>query len=493
MRRALRSVVVAAPALAVACFSAGEIVVSPPFNDASTADGSTAEASGDGASNMQRGDEGGDAEGASDATRTGDVLSDGATTDAPPPGPVTIVVSSVNGPEQGVSIVFSNPDGSYVASGSTDASGKATQTLAAGGMVTALLGATQELVTIVGVASGDVLSLLDPTVQAPEGSWSLTSVTTSMAPATTNYSELNGPCTRNNLGLPLPYAGTPVFTDCAWKGAMPVLLLAFNTTNGGYNLTPLGGFTFSNSNALLPDGGVLDVALGQSWTQTSTVTVNLSNVPAGFDTRDVDHYEYSDGFAFSPYVWGYPNVQPVVVDDPDAGTASVTFPSYPGLPDFVQSQAVMGNAGGTATIAMRSDTLPSTVSLDLSQVLPEILAGGIDGVSAPGRPIASWTPLAPLGSADGTYATVSWNNGNQLWIFVLPPASTTVQAPALPGSASSWAPAPTNSFELTVTTVDAEGVDGYSAFRAMGTTLMSQGVAPPLPMAGLYRATTLSN
>jgi hypothetical protein len=494
MRRVLPSIAVVAPALAAACFGAGEIVVPPAFDDASTADVSAAEASSDGTSSTQGGDAAGDAESLSDAARTGDVLSsDGAATDALPPGPVTVVVTTVNGPEQGVSVVFSNPDGSYVATGSTDGSGKATQTLAAGGMVTALFGQTEALVTIAGVASGDVISLLDPTVQPPAGSWDLTSITTSTAPSGSNYSVLNGPCTNNNKGLALPFAGTPAFTDCAWQGPLPVMLQAFHGTNGDNTLAPLAWFTFSKANALLPDGGVLDVALGQSWTETSTVAINLSNVPAGFDPTYVQHYEYSDGYPFSPYS-GF-NVQPVVVDDPDAGTASVTFPTYPGLPDFVQSAAPFYMAGGSrTTIAMRNDSIPSTVSLDLSQYLPAILAGGVDGVSSPGRPIVTWTPLASLAAADGTYVNVSWNYPNQSWTFVIPPGATSLQAPVLPSSASSWVPTATSGFGFTITTVDTDGVDGYSAFRAMGTRLFSQDTdAPPLPMAGLYRGTTFSN
>ena len=502
MRRLFALPALAIPALAAACFGAGQIV--QPAPSGSTEDASTLDATQDGpASGSDGSGTGADGSGNEGADGNGSGAPDGGASDVAvdaPAGSVAVVVATPSGPESNVSIVFSNADGSVLATGTTDATGKATQAMSPGGMVTALLG-TGTLVTFVEVAPGDVLNVLDTTgvPQPPTDQWLLTGVPTTAAPGgTPNYYVLYGPCSQNNRGVAAPFnpSAFPAIS-CAYAGPVPTLLTAIDLVNGTA-LNSLGGFAYSKTSVFPADGGTLDIDLDQTWSPTSTLDVNVTNVPPGVDPSDVEveHDEYADGYPFAPYPYG-----PVVTADADAGTESLSYETYPGFADFVQSEARLSaqlfaedhRVVNGQNIASRSDTIPTTVSFDLSQLLPQILSAGVDNVSAPLRPIVSWTPVGSLASADGTYVVLS-DGESYSWTLVVPPSATQVQVPALPASVSSWAPDPTVSFQVLVATVEVDGVSGYAALRTTGTTFVPQAppAAPPLPKAGVYRSSIYS-
>ncbi len=415
-------------------------------------------------------------------------------------------VATPAGPEQGVTVVFSDAEGTPITTGTTDASGQVVQTVPSGSMVTALLGGwtsdggsmvTPKLVTFVGVETGDVLKVLDTTslARAPAvQTWDLTGVPTSMAPGgAPTYFQVYGPCATNSFPLvQQPTPAAPMQGTCAWAGPFPILIAASQL--GMYDeIVPLGGFVFSKTTVDPTDGGAFPrVSFGSApWIATIPVTVELSNLGAVNDVQNVEanHYEYSVGYPFADQVTQ-------INTDVDAGTQTLSFPGYPGLADFVQTEA--SSNGGF--IARRDDTLASTVTLDFSQSLPRILSAGVDTLSSPGRPVVVWTPLASLASsADGTYVTL--NYGSWTWTFLVPPGATRLQAPALPTSdaaASAWAPDPSWTFfssGLLVAAIDSDGVSGYAAFRAAGTSLLprSASQSAPLPVAGTLRATTFGN
>jgi hypothetical protein len=316
-------------------------------------------------------------------------------------------------------------------------------------------------------------------------SWTITSVTDAGTEAgAPNEVAVYGCGTAGTfVSIPIVAASTPTF-NCTGSGPIAALLLPGRYASGIFTNYP--GFASSKGNTPPTDAGTLGIAVSQSWVPTSTTVVDLSHMPANYDVSNgVTNYEYANGYPFQVYD---PTIQTSVVD-PDAGTASVTFPSFPGFPDFVQSQAVETFTRGGATIATRVDQPLPSMSFDLSQYLPEILSAGVDALEDPVRPIVAWTPVSPLGHADGTYVQLT-ANGNFTWTFLVPPSVTRVQAPALPADAGTWTPGA--SFTVKVNTVEWGGAAGYGAFRQLGTALLSQGLpaAPALPAAGTFRSTT---
>jgi hypothetical protein len=345
-------------------------------------------------------------------------------------------------------------------------------------MVTVLLGSAvtgdAQLVTWVGVESGDSLAVTDSLgVTAPVQRWQMTSLPSGAAPGgTPNFFNVYGPCATDSfpVGTKLPVQGT-----CNWSGPFPVLVVATNSST----YAPFG-FVFDKT-AFDADGGLLSVGFGPSWSAVGTLNVTVTNTLGA--APQVDHDEYADGYAFS-----FGSTQ--ASTDVDAGTESETFTTFPGLPDFVQTEALTGSG----IVAQRSDTLVSSVTLDLSRQLPPILAGGIDSISSPSRPQVAWTPATQAAFGDGTY--VYLRDGLWSWTFLVPPGATRVQAPELPQvDGGAWAPS--DSFEtasLVIATVEADAVGGYAAFRAGGTALFPVGlVSPPLPSAGNYAASVLTH
>lgn len=490
MRRAfvLALSTLAVPAL-ITCIGAGEVVVL-----VGAADGGGIDATGGGdatgssdVSNGMDGAEAGDGADGGDGQSADVVVFDG---NDGGPGLVTAKVTTAAGPEPGVTVFFSGADGSLLSSEMTDSQGLATATVPEGAMVTAILGqaGTFNLLTYVGVEPGDVLPFVDTTsaVTPPSFSWQLAALPTSIVPGddggTASYYELGGPCS----SLDFPGNGTlPYSFNCGWSGPFPVLAVASMVVNG--LVTPLDGFVYTKTAGNPSDGGTLSLNLDQPWIAASLVPVNVSHI--GDNGPNINQADYADGYALTP-----PTIGRAL--DADAGTSSVTFEGFPGFPDFVQTEADFNQGSSRSVLAVRNDTVPTSVSFDGSQALPLILAGGFDAVTHPARPTASWTPVGSLASADGTY--VSFELGTLTWTFIVPPAATTLTAPELP--AIDGGPALTAGaylYNALIATVDADGVNGYTAFRQLGTILMPSRsgaqLAPALPKAGqLYRASMIT-
>ena len=88
-----------------------------------------------------------------------------ADADAGPATTATVQVATATKlPEQNVKVVFYDATGHALGTETTDATGKATHTIAPGGSITAVFGSASQpsLVSILGVEPGDALTVLDP-------------------------------------------------------------------------------------------------------------------------------------------------------------------------------------------------------------------------------------------------------------------------------------------------------------------------------------------
>jgi hypothetical protein len=266
------------------------------------------------------------------------------------------------------------------------------------------------------------------------------------------------------------------------------------------------GFTFKKGNALASDGGggAIDLS-GEAWsTATSTSTIAVTNVPPGM----------AFGWAVYGEVAGGVNL-PAMEGLDLSGTGDpppVTFVGHPGYPDFVQTEAtvVKGVSDGDALATIATRSAPpggATTAYDFAALLPFISGATLD-TSTPARARASWTTEGPV-AADGAIVRMEWTMLDDAgvfqrssWTVVAPPSVTSVTLPALPASESAWAPPAGADFSAppVVALVEADFVAGYPALKAAAASFRpTEGlrhgygaIAPPLPVAGTVRMTSLT-
>ena len=442
--------------------------------------------------------------------------------------PVVVTVVGAGGPEPGVIVVYDDPTGAYVAMQTTDASGRASRVVAAGSMVTALLGSPSTYsspYTVVGVQPGDALTVVDwgslpssdvgtraecttidvteqaaplantafylassglvraPTVAALPGALALGGQCASQ------LSQAAGPPSSIELGASI-VAGQPQY---------PVLLEAFD--NGD---NPLG-YLFSKSNALpsAADGG--DAATAQltvpgAWSTTYTnQTLNITNVPDA-------------GLTFTPILSEV--VSGTLTTDPQYFSPfGNTFFTHPGFADFIQVEAsstVYYQSGQAMAMALPTPTGDATIPMDLSPLasMPVLSGTGVD-TTDPARPKFTWTTSSgSLSTVTGilVFATFSGagdagdTSGN--WTIVAPAQSqASLMAPELPASLGAWI-APSAGFtggnNVEVWGLQGTALPTYSAVRAAASSFTEQPacniyppIVPALPAVGTNLMVTM--
>jgi hypothetical protein len=346
---------------------------------------------------------------------------------------VTVVVTTqlTGAPESGVTVVFQDATGAVLGTTTTDANGSASQA-DVGGEVTVLLGTALQpvLVTIFGVQAGDVLNVTDVTafVQT-QGQAIVTAVPATPPAGTTTYLAQVGSCSADFAAPPGTvslYAGTN--SSCVSRGKFPLLVTAQNA-----NADPIG-FAFQNGNTFVSDGGT-SIALAGAWTAPGSMTIGVTNAPGNYATSDVELDEIANGIEIA----STSNLSA------DGGVGSTTVVSHPGYADFVESKlGVSGSGQAFQQVATRTAAPGATgsVSFDLAMVLPTIQSASI-ATTDPTRPTISWTTSASTASTAGTLFVFSWAGNGGLsggWTMVVPPGTTSVQAPALPSDAGTWVP-----------------------------------------------------
>lgn len=417
------------------------------------------------------------------------------------PKPVTVMVFGASGAEQGVTVVFGDATGAVVGTPATsDSAGFVAQVLPAGATtITALLGTATNPspYTVLGVQPGDFLVVPDFTSLAPyaTGLLDVTALPASPPANTAGYYATVGACAASAAMPPITvgFAGTACFGLGAFggknQGVVPVLVEA-SDPNGN-----LLGFTFQNANplsAFAADAGTLSVSLaGDTWsTATTTQTIAVTNPP--------------DGSTLSTYVGESANAvlrelsQVTVVDD--AGVQTTVVTTHPGYADSLQTEVAIVNpqwAVGTV-VGAAPPTSNGTVNIDATSLgtLPQISAVMVDSTVA-AQPKLTWTlAQGSLAAAAGLVAYASWTgtndagaaiNGN--WTIVAPSSASSIQVPALPATASAYAPPAGASFQGTVQGLAGSLIPGYAQLRSVGGAIASPPTAgcvawPVLPSIG---------
>jgi hypothetical protein len=425
-----------------------------------------------------------------------------ASVDAGPP-PVTVVVTSALGPEQGVSVVFQDAFNQIIATVTTDATGRASAFVPVGSEITAYMGnvAAPRLVTIEGVVPGDVLGVYDTSSDGNLGTFTVDLAPDAAAPpGTSALYGYAGDCSFSGTGS----VASLQSGDCVSQGKFPVVLFADGTTDAGYGRL---AYTYSKGNPVATDGGNTSVVMPGPWyTALGSQTITATNVDAGVGM-------------LGPYGWtgvadeitgGVPTPSSTNIDF--TADASVGVELHPGFADslqaelnFIQYSGATNSQSVTAIVTNPAGDA-GTTTFDMGQVLPLI-----DQVSfaKPSRVLTWGSEAGTLPVGDGVLASLEWGDTTDAgvtvqgtWTIVAPPGVRTVTLPAAPPALATLAPSSTASFYTpTVAIVDADFIAGYDQLRVQAGALplsknLVQGrygnQSPPLPVDGTLRLTAIT-
>jgi hypothetical protein len=498
MRTSLKWLVLAGvPALAPACFSSNN--EPPPTDDASSPE-PDAQSTPDQTAPPQPE--------AAPPEAAPDVQADHYVAEAAPPqeasvdagpAPVTVVVRSALGLEQGATVVYQDAFNQVLGTVLTDALGTASLVVPAGVEVTAFMGnaLAPRMVTIESVVPGDTLSVYDTSNDG-----TTTQVAVDFAPDAGPPPGTN--TTYGYIGDCYIY-GVPSSTslgngECELHGQFPVIVVATSGSDGGYSDF---AYTFSKANTVSPDGGTSVLLPGPWYTDLGTETFVAANADAGSLPAGGSWFFSMDEIASSvptPWEYGFDvSMMPVaaIATHPrfaDAYQGEVAFIRYSGATQSVTGIATkpLGDAG--------------TTSFDLTQVLPTIDSVNLQTAGM----ILTWTSDAgSFPSADGVLAQISWSDttdaGDSIqgtWALVAPPGVVSATLPAVPTAVASLGPSPSAMFATpTVAVVEADFITGYDQLRAQASALpLSQNLVvggygnqvPALPVDGTVKLTAIT-
>jgi hypothetical protein len=422
------------------------------------------------------------------------------------PLPVTVVVVTDRGPEPGVAVVFQDSTGNAQSTVMTDTTGRASQVVPTGSQITVVLGTTAnvQLLTIEGVAPGDVLTAHDATDTTLSNALvSIDGLPGSPPDGTNDYIAQIGNCSAEFASPPGVVEMRP---GCENAGTFPILVQALGPS-GEYGESLLG-FTYQNGNTLPLDGGTAHVTLNGPW--STTLTTQSIAVQNELETQ----YTYSE---YTEIANGVGDGNGQYVEPGTDGGGSAQYTAYPGYPTSIQSEVNVSATRGPniAVSAIATRGAPSldggTATFDMSTLLPLLDNVTLD-MSQPAQPTVSWvTEAGSLAGASGTIVMVTWNGTNDggdvqgTWTIVAPPTATSVQAPLLPAALSAWEPTADANFSTSPAVIVVQGsfLAGYADLRAQFAglsslqgvtqdTFLSAGAVPTLPVDGTVRLTAMT-
>ena len=429
------------------------------------------------------------------------------------PQPITVVVAGALGYEPGVNVVFGDATGAVLgAPVPTDSNGQARTQQPGVAMATVLLGTPSAPApyTVMGLGPGSLVPVVD---LASIGDLPSTSALVTAIPSTPNlggvstYQVTSGACVSTPQGLPFPlslqsYNAWPCVGLASTATTVnPVLPLIVDALDTSGNILGFAAATTA-SPATPDDAGNIDVALGGSWSQSTThQIVAVDNLPdAGVFAPQIAYSEIADGILDT-----LPSQAPPV----DAGaSAFAQVQTHVGFASGVQAEAQLlsTQSGLLATSLISTAPAPTkdgTVTLDASLLATAPFFQSAVTTSGPtdGQPIVQWSLASGnLGGATGLVTSFGWSqplDGGQLvygtWTIVSPGITgTSITAPALPSSLAGYAPATgATVYEDEIFAVYGQtGHGSYASLLPVGTLFpfqqcsFSAPAIPPLPGAG---------
>jgi hypothetical protein len=427
---------------------------------------------------------------------------------------VAVRVTNASGPESGITVVFQDASGNVVMATTTGATGIASFLAAAGSQVTVVMGtaAAPYLLTIQGIAPGDVLAVYDPTIDLSYDGEQVNVASVPGPPEAVDFTvSLGNNCTNTLATFPIL---TSVGPGCVAQGDVSVMVTANNLMTGGSAYAWQKGLSMSGAG----DAGV-DADIPDAWSSATSSLAFTGTLPDGSlgqsGTAQLEMIANAVPFAASG---GTPNLY---IGNPTNGlNAAFTYPT--GFADAVQLETGLYSTNTypiipIAVVATR--TAPAddaSVGFDYGTLPPMLSTATIDDTTNPAQPIVTWTPndAGALANTDGVVVSLLWpvqNMPSGVWTIVAPPTSQQVQVPLLPAGTTAFATDGGVPFANppTVAFVQASFLSGYPALRAQAGTAavtsvmiaydqdnnggyLGGVVAPPLPVNGTLQMTAIT-
>lgn len=384
---------------------------------------------------------------------------DGPTIDAAPE-PVTVTVRQGGQPVMDVRVYFQNADSSLVSSALTDAQGKASALMQAGGYVTALdpyqinntgVSLPNFLYTFAGVKPGDQLRL----ERRDATSIAVNITAPGDATATASSYSVSTTCSFSADTLTAPSApggtatGTVYLDGCAGE-KVDFMIVTKDTGGNPVSSILLEGVTVSDQ-LNLDLTQMNPVPAYAAATQRSYTWTNVAaNNPVGYN----DSLITSRGTVFTQS--GNPSGSPTA-------TAMNNMPAFNGAANFLETQQRGGNMDHHI---LEWGPYSSTYSLDLgANLLPDLSA--LPSFDEPTHGF-TWTESGGAVQPDFIYAEAeafrSSDSRNWRWTIAVPRTGAVARFPTLPTDVYDYNMKTTDSPELVIALAKVPG--GYDAVRA---------------------------
>jgi len=423
---------------------------------------------------------------------------------------------------EGLTVVFSNPDGSLIGTELTDAKGAASRTdCVPDTMITAviprnLVSATgsvvpHDVVTYTGVQVGDTVYFGSSVAQIFEDPYSDLNVTTSADvsafPGASEVYIRNG-CNQDETE-PGALATMPLWPYCLSNDTVDVLALLID--EDGEAIAYAEAKDVSVVKGTISTRGSTVVNLGAWQAASATNALILSDLPDGSSSANAFMEQRVDDAIFGSTAVGmsggdFVSSSTFVGVPAEFGARSVSdavayFFGGPFLRGFIMIP--IGYSVQALTEVARAQDFADTVNAGMAQALPR-LAGVVVTTEETGRPAVHWLSDGPLTGANAAIVAFDIFDANLLlarWFVLTPDASAgMVQAPALPESTLAVLAPPTASTRVQPAAAailsmgwqsygDMITRDGFFPFPILYGDFTERWISMPTTGSALYRRT----
>lgn len=383
---------------------------------------------------------------------------------------VTVTVNGALGPKSDVRVVFHDSAGAVLESKLTGADGKATSTGALPAMASAVLTGESHILTWMGVEDGDDLTVFDPgpiVRDVPLGHYAV-SAPTPLGGAD-RYAFIAGAC-ETASSFDGPEETVPLFRDCVREpGTMLV-----RAQEGPFTR----GYSFKKGNLLPTDGGTVEITTSP-W--ANPLRFEVAHGLGEFAMTDL--HEISDHH-------GYRNVTSTRESDD-----LTVYTIFEGFGDELQVSVATLEGGG---VLAKRFAPASRVEFNPADLPPAFSKPSFEA-STPRRPTIAWATRTTETDGGMVYLTFGPTGSTikRRWTFVVPPATTRVEAPAMPSELDGLWSSEAGAIVYAppqVVFLESDALPSYADFRRRPPLELdwqpSAGgpLLPALPAAGYYRA-----
>ena len=358
-----------------------------------------------------------------------------------------------NEPLTGITVVFSNPDGSLLHDMVPTNSGLATfDGCVPNTMVTVALsgapgvaggGAAFTTITYTGVNPGTIVEFREPAFDDLTDAFTFTLSDTNTPGAAVRFGAHPGTgdgCYGNNdVNLLQEVNLGNEFTSCAGNtpATMDLLAIAYDDQDA-----PVGFDWATDITVVAPGGGATAAGTLDGWTGAVSADFQLTNMVDTIDSINLHIAHVRDGVEF----FGT-SAQPT----PAAGTIDTAIPGLvpAGFADQITHSALLNFQLGGLTAMAVVGTQAANYSIDYNALLPRVTGMSITATGP--RPSITWTTDGSFAGIDFGYAAATWQDGNfaahEAHFIIHDAGAGQVRMPVLPTSLAEFLPMALTTFD----------------------------------------------